>query len=157
LSAAAPLGAMAAAALACILYQRKHGPAKIGELRLSSPLSLPKVLKFGLIFLAIEVIGNVGQRYLGHFGFLLVSVLGGLVSSASTAGAAATLAMHGKITPQTAGIATVLTSMASALSNLPLLHQQVRQWTITRRLALLSSGVVATGLIVMLIFERLPA
>jgi uncharacterized membrane protein (DUF4010 family) len=115
LSAAAPLAAMAAAALACILQQRKQSPGQIGELRLSSPLSLPKVLKFGLIFLAIDVVGTLGPRYLGHFGFLLVSVLGGLVSSASTAGAAATLAMHGKITPQTAGIATVLTSMASAL------------------------------------------
>jgi uncharacterized membrane protein (DUF4010 family) len=157
LSAAVPLGVMAAAALACILYQRKHGPAQIGELRLSSPLSLPKVLKFGLIFLTIEIIGNVGQRYLGHFGFLLVSVLGGLVSSASTAGAAATLAMHGKITPQTAGIATVLTSMASALSNLPLLHQQIRQWDVTRKVALLSFGIVAAGLIAMLVFGRLSA
>jgi uncharacterized membrane protein (DUF4010 family) len=156
-SAAAPLAAMAAAALACILHQRKQNPAQIGELRLSSPLSLPKVLKFGLIFLAIEVVGTLGQRYLGHFGFLLVSVLGGLVSSASTVGAAATLAMHGKITPQTAGIATVLTSMASALSNLPLLHQQIRQWEITRRLTLLSLGVIAIGLIAMLIFERLLA
>jgi uncharacterized membrane protein (DUF4010 family) len=157
LSAAIPLGVMAAAALACILYQRKNSPAQIGELRLSSPLSLPKVLKFGLIFLAIEIIGNVGQRYLGHFGFLLVSVLGGLVSSASTVGAAATLAMHGKITPQTAGIATVLTSMASALSNLPLLHQQIKQWDVTRKVALLSFGIVAAGLIAMLVFGRFLA
>jgi uncharacterized membrane protein (DUF4010 family) len=146
---------MAAAALACIVQQRKRGPAQIGELKLSSPLSLSKVLKFGAIFLAIEIMGTVGQRYLGHFGFLLVSVLGGLVSSASTAGAAATLAMHGKITPQTAGIATVLTSMASALSNLPLLHQQIRQWNVTRRLAILSGGIVAAGLIALWIAGRL--
>jgi uncharacterized membrane protein (DUF4010 family) len=157
LSAALPLSVMAATALACILYQRKHAPAQIGELRLSSPLSLSKVFKFGVIFLAIEVIGNVGQRYLGHFGFLLVSVVGGLVSSASTAGAAATLAMHGKITPQTAGIATVLTSMASALSNLPLLHQQIKQWDVTRRVALLSFGIVAAGLLAMLVFGRFLA
>jgi uncharacterized membrane protein (DUF4010 family) len=142
---------MTAAALACILQQARNDHGQIGELKLSSPLSLQKILKFGLIFLIIAVIGNIGERYLGHFGFLLVSVLGGLVSSASTAGAAATLALHGKITPQTAGLATVLTSMASALSNLPVLHQQIRQWPVTRRLALLSVAIVALGIITMLI------
>ena len=157
LSAAAPLSVMAAAALVCIWLQSKHDQKPMGELRLSSPLSLPKVLKFGLIFLVIEIIDNVGQRYFGHSGFLLVSVMGGLVSSASTAGAAATLAMHGKVTPQTAGEATVLASMASALSNLPLLHQQVRQWTITRRLILLSLGIVAAGVTTMLLFAKLFA
>lgn len=154
-SALVPLTVMALAALAWILQQRKHAQKRPSELKLSSPLSLPKVLKFGLIFLAIEIIGNIGERYLGHFGFLLVSVIGGLVSSASTAGAAATLAMHGKITPQTAGIATVLTSMASALSNLPLLHQQVRNWAITRRLMLLSLSIIGVGLIAMLLVAKL--
>lgn len=156
-SAVAPLTVMALVALAYILQQRKRSQKQIGELKLSSPLSLSKVLKFGVIFLVIEIIGNVGQRYLGHFGFLLVSVVGGLVSSASTAGAAATLAIHGRITPQTAGLATVLTSMASAVSNLPVLHQQIRQWTITRRLALLSFSIVAAGVIAMLLFGRLWA
>lgn len=149
-NAAVPLAAMSLAAVACIWLQRKHAQTDIGELKLSSPLSLSKVFKFGFIFLVIEIIGTVGQRYLGHFGFLLVSVIGGLVSSASTAGAAATLAMHNKITMQTAGLATVLTSMASALSNLPLLHQQIRQWPVTRKLTLLSLGIVAVGVVSML-------
>jgi uncharacterized membrane protein (DUF4010 family) len=150
--AAVPLAAMSLVAFLCIWRQRKHQQTEIGELKLSSPLSLPKVFKFGFIFLVIEIIGTIGQRYLGHFGFLLVSVIGGLVSSASTAGAAATLAMHNKITMQTAGLATVLTSMASALSNLPLLHQQIRQWTITRKLILLSFGIVAVGVVTTLFF-----
>jgi uncharacterized membrane protein (DUF4010 family) len=150
-TAAAPLCVMAVTALAFLLQQRKHGHIQVGDLQLSSPLSLSKVLKFGLIFLVIEIIGVLGQRYFGHFGFLFVSAVGGLVSSASTAGAAATLALHGKITPETAGIATVLTSMTSALSNLPLLHQQIRQWTITRRLTMLSFGIVAAGVVTLLI------
>jgi uncharacterized membrane protein (DUF4010 family) len=154
LTAFAPLSAMAITAIAYLWQQRKQRTEQIGEPALSSPLSLPKVLKFGFIFLVIEVLGNVGQRYLGHFGFLLVSVIGGFVSSASTTGAAATLATHGKITASTAGVATVLTSMTSALSNLPLLHQQVRQWPVTRRLTLLSVGIVVVGLLVMVIAER---
>jgi uncharacterized membrane protein (DUF4010 family) len=152
LTAAGPLSVMAAAALGLLWQQRRYRPRQIGELKLSSPLSLTKVLKFGAIFLAIEIIGDVGQRYWGHFGILLVSVLGGLVSSASTTGAAATLALHGKITAQTAGVATVLTSMTSALSNLPLLHHQIREWTVTRRLTLLSLVVVAAGVAALAIF-----
>lgn len=45
--------------------------------------------------------------------------------------------------------------MASALSNLPMLHQQVRQWTITRRLTLLSLAIVAAGVLAMLLFSRI--
>ncbi len=153
-TAAAPLMVMTSVAVICIWQQRKHGQNRIGDVKLDSPLSLSKVLKFGVIFLIIEIIGSIGQRYLGHLGFLLVSVIGGLVSSASTAGAAATLAMHGKITAQTAGLATVLTSMASALSNLPVLHHEIRQWTTTRRLTLLSSGIVAAGIATMFLWSR---
>jgi uncharacterized membrane protein (DUF4010 family) len=152
--AALPLAVMSFAAGICIWLERKHAQTGIGPLQLSSPLSLPKVFKCGLVFLIIEIIGSIGQKYFGHIGFLAVSVIGGLVSSASTAGAAATLAIHQDITMQTAGLATVLTSMASALSNLPLIHQQIRQWNITRRLALLSSAIVAAGLVTMLAIKQ---
>jgi uncharacterized membrane protein (DUF4010 family) len=145
LTAAAPLIIMTLAAVLFIWRQRRRAHSQIGELNLSSPLSLPKVLKFGLIFLIIQMVGSLGQRYFGHFGFLLVAVFGGLVSSASTAGAAATLAMRGNITPETAGIATVLTSMASALSNLPLVHHEARRWAVTWKLALLSLGIIGIG------------
>lgn len=145
LTAAAPLIIMTLAAVLFIWRQRRRAQSQIGELNLSSPLSLPKVLKFGLIFLIIQMVGSLGQRYFGHFGFLLVAVFGGLVSSASTAGAAATLAMRGNITPETAGIATVLTSMASALSNLPLVHHEARRWAVTWKLALLSLGIIGIG------------
>jgi uncharacterized membrane protein (DUF4010 family) len=148
--AVGPLGAMTLAAVGAIWSQHRRARVDIGSLELSSPLSLSKVFRFGLIFLAIEMVGSLGQRYLGHYGFLAVSVLGGLVSSASTAGAAATLAMHHQIDMHTAGVATVLTSMASALSNLPLIHHQVREWKITRTVGLLSLGLVVIGVVMML-------
>lgn len=154
ITAAAPLSVMMLAAGVFIWLQRKRGQANVGPLQLSSPLQLLKVFQFGVIFLAIEMVGNLGQRYFGHFGFLIVSVIGGLVSSASTAGAAATLAMRHKIDMQTAGVATVLTSMTSSLSNLPLLHQQIRKWTVTRKLTLLSCTIVAAGLVTMLALGR---
>ncbi len=147
--AAGPLLAMTLVAFVILYHQGRGRSTYVGDVKLSSPLSLPKVLKFGAIFLVISIIGNVGQRYLGHLGFLFVSIVGGIVSSASTAGAAATLALDGKISPQTAGMAAVLASIASALSNLPLLHGQIRQWSVTRRLMILSLTIVAAGVIAM--------
>jgi uncharacterized membrane protein (DUF4010 family) len=149
-AAAGPLIVMGLVSLLVMRQQQKRFQHRIGELKLSSPLSLMKVLKFGLLFLAIEIVGDLGQRYFGHLGFLVVSVLGGLVSSASTSGAAATLALHGKISAQTAGLATVLTSMTSALSNLPIIHQEVRRWELTRKLVIVSSAVVIAGVLTML-------
>jgi uncharacterized membrane protein (DUF4010 family) len=144
-----PMLAMTSISLFLIWKNRRSqiGPT---ELQLSSPVSLPKVLNFGLLFLLISIIGTLGQRYLGHFGFLLVSAIGGLASSASTTGAAAVLAMHGSVTPQEAGVATVLTSMASALSNLPLIYEQVRERALVRKLTVLSLGIVCAGVATML-------
>lgn len=153
-SAVGPLILMIVTAGICIWLQHKHGQTNIGPLQLSSPLSLPKVFRFGLIFLVIEILGSLGQKYLGHFGFLLVSVIGGLVSSASTAGAAATLAMHNSIDTRTAGLAVVLTSITSALSNLPLLHQEIREWAVTRRVTLVSCIIVGVGFTTMLVIRE---
>ena len=146
-----PMLAMASISLFLIWKNRRSeiGPA---ELQLSSPLSLSKVLNFGLLFLFISIVGTLGQRYLGHLGFLLISMFGGLASSASTTGAAAVLAMHGSVTAQEAGMATVLTSMASALSNLPLIYKQVHQRALVWKLTIMSFGIVSAGLVTMLVF-----
>jgi uncharacterized membrane protein (DUF4010 family) len=66
-----------------------------GELKLSSPVSIRKLASFGTLFLLIEVAGAFGKRYLGHYGVVIVSLIGRLVSSASTTAAAALLAAHG--------------------------------------------------------------
>jgi uncharacterized membrane protein (DUF4010 family) len=155
LAAAGPLAAMIFASTAFLWQQRKRAGGEIGELKLSSPLSLSKVLRFGFLFLVIEVMGTLAQRYFGHLGFLIVSVVGGLVSSASTSGAAATLAVHGNISPETAATATVLTSVTSALSNLPVIHQQTRDWKLTRKLTMISGTVVAVGLAAMTLLRWL--
>lgn len=154
-TAAPPLFAMMLAVSLLLWLQRKQTHTDVGALQLSSPVQLSKVLKFGLLFLAIEIIGSLGQRHFGHLGFLVVSVIGGLVSSASTTGAAATLAMRHGIDMKTAGLATALTSMTSALSNLPLLHQQIRQPAITRKATLLSCGIAAVGIIAIVAFSWL--
>jgi hypothetical protein len=68
-----------------------------------------------------------------------------LLSSASTTAAAATMAMHGKITPALAGSTTVLTSLASAAVNLPIVWRTVKNRTVLKGLAIKRATVIATG------------
>ncbi len=86
-------------------------------LALKSPFSLRAALKFGVIFLALKVLGTVAQSQLGHFGFYAISVLGGIVSSASAVAVAAALATAGKVSSDVAGTGAVLASLASASVN----------------------------------------
>jgi uncharacterized membrane protein (DUF4010 family) len=119
-------------------------------LNLSSPVSLKRVLKFGLIFLTLTCAGMLAQRSFGNLGFLAVAVLGGLASSASTTASAATLVAAHKITPELGGIATVLTSVASASVNVLLVFQQTKDWTLTRSLIVRTAVVGFCGLILLL-------
>jgi uncharacterized membrane protein (DUF4010 family) len=153
-TAAGPLGVMAFISLLILWYRRSRASAPGIDLKLASPLALKRVVSLGLILIAVEIVGELVQRHFGHLGFLFVSIIGGFVSSASTTGAAAMLAMHGTITARTAGLATVLTSMASGLSNLPLIHQQIRNWRLSRTLAALSLFIIAAGVLTMALIWR---
>jgi uncharacterized membrane protein (DUF4010 family) len=144
-----PLVTMTLAALSVVwLYRDKDG-ARVSPLSLSSPVSMPHVLKFATVFVALAAAGTLAQRYLGTLGFLAFSVAGGLVSSASTTATAAALAAAGKITPENAGMAAVLTSMASTIVDMPIVYGQIRDKTVSYRLAGVSVLVLAVGLSVM--------
>jgi uncharacterized membrane protein (DUF4010 family) len=157
LAAALPLLAMAAVAAFWIYRARKRVESFASQpsLALSSPVSLKKILNFGLLFVGVQVLATVGQRMLGNAGFELVNVLGGLVSSASTTAASANLAMHGKVTAAQAGMAAVLTSMASAAADLPIVYRVVKDRAITRDL-LVSTGLqLVVGLAIVVAQARL--
>ncbi|MGA7751648.1 MAG: DUF4010 domain-containing protein [Candidatus Sulfotelmatobacter sp.] len=116
-----------------------------GTLTLTSPISVSKVIWFGMVFILIQVVGTLLTRYFGSSGMFATGVFGGLVSSASTTAAAATMAMHGKISASLAGSATVLTSLASAAVNLPIVWRTTKNPTVTRRLTIRMVTVIATG------------
>lgn len=116
-------------------------------LDLKSPFSLLSALKFGLIFLALQVLGTLAQALLGHLGFYAVSVLGGLVSSASAVAAAAALSGAGKISPTVAGVGAILASLASAVVNIVLVARLSRSPALTRKVALATALVVGLGLL----------
>ena len=118
-----------------------------GTLKLTSPISIAKVVRFGMLFIAIQIVGTLLTKTFGSFGLLALSIFGGLVSSASTTAAAATMAMHGTISASLAGSATVLTSLASAAVNLPILWRTTKNQAAVRRLAFEMATVIAIGVL----------
>ena len=94
------------------LHQRASNQG-LPQIELVLPFSLPQALKYGAIFLALHVLGGLTQRHFGDAGFYVVSVLGGLLSSASSVAAAGALAAQGSVSPTTAGAGAVLASFTS--------------------------------------------
>jgi uncharacterized membrane protein (DUF4010 family) len=123
------------------------------ELHLASPVSLKKVINFGILFLAIQMIGTLAVRWLGDSGVLLLSVIGGTASSASTTAAVANLVTHGNASALQAGTATILTSIASTGMNLPIVRRQIRDKGVVREL-MLATGLQAAVGITVLFFEK---
>jgi len=147
-TAAAPMGAMTLVALA-FAYQAKtrNAPATSIELSLESPVSLRRVLSFAILFLLIQIGSTLAQRYFGKVGFLGVSLLGGLVSSARTSAASANLVGHEQMQAGVAGDGVVLASIASALINLPIIHRSAPGREVYRRLGFSTLIVTAIGVV----------
>src|SRR5580692_10040028 len=102
------------------------------KLPLESPFSLVAALKFGLLFLGLNVAGTIAQRVFGQYGFYAVSLVGGLVSSASSVASAGALAHAGTLSASVAGTGGVIASLASTLVDLPLIARVARQRPLTR-------------------------
>lgn len=118
---------------------------------IASPISLPKVLWFGFLFVSIQVIGTLLTQFFGSNGILATGVFGGLVSSASTTAAAATMASHGKITASVAGSVAILSSLASAVINLPIIWKTVKDRAIVRKLTIEIVSVMLAGIAVVVL------
>jgi uncharacterized membrane protein (DUF4010 family) len=155
--AAIPLVAMSLVA-AYWVYRDRHRAADIEKeviIDVGSPVSLRKVSSFALLFLILQIVATLGQRWIGNAGFQIVSVLGGLFSSASTTAAAASMAMHGHVAQSQAGVAVVLTSISSALINLPIVQRQAKLRPQMRELVFSSALQVIIGVAILFLQVRL--
>lgn len=123
LTAVGPLFAMACIALLLRAGKPEDEPGQ--ELTLRSPISLRRVLGYGILFIAIQVVGTLAERLFGYVGFMTATAISGVASSASATAAAANLAASAKIRPELAGAAAVIASMASALTNVPLVFKRL--------------------------------
>jgi len=145
-----PLAAMSAVAALLIARDKVtegKPAANTAVLKLDSPISVKKILSFGLLFIVIQVAGTLLTRLFGSYGLLATGVFGGLVSSASTTAAAATMAMHGKISPALAGSVAIVSSLASAIVNLPIVWRIVKDKAIVKKLTIEISIVIAVGIL----------
>jgi len=94
------------------LRSRGDAPAPQG-MTLALPFSLSVALKYGLFFLALHVIGSLVQRQFGDLGFLTVSAIGGVMSSASAVAAAASLNDKGDVVAHVAAQGALVASFTS--------------------------------------------
>jgi uncharacterized membrane protein (DUF4010 family) len=152
-AAAGPLVAMFIVALIFVRRAHADGGETPAEIHLESPVSLKRVLNFAAIFVVIQIVSTLGERHLGRFGFLGVSVLGGLVSSASTSAAAANMVGHGQMHAALAGQGVVLASLASALVNLPIIKRNAKNPALSRRLTAITVILVVVGIAVLALQE----
>ncbi|HEY1814206.1 MAG TPA: MgtC/SapB family protein, partial [Kofleriaceae bacterium] len=101
--------AMAAASVGLAAWRRRSAVAATPPtLPLESPFSVSSALRYGALFLALQVAGSLAQRALGEVGFYAVSLIGGLLSSASAVASAGTIAAHGEVSAHVAGTGAVL-------------------------------------------------
>jgi uncharacterized membrane protein (DUF4010 family) len=160
LSSAVPLALMVTGAGVTVYVHGRRGGVTRRETRapdtppvdqpflaMQSPFSLTSALKFGIIFLALRVAGTLAQQVLGAAGFYAVSVVGGVVSSASAVAAAANLAAGDTLPSQVAGTGAIVASLVSALVNLPVVARLAGDRVLTRRLAWVLGGIVVLGVL----------
>ncbi len=149
---AVPIGAMLAASAICIwkmdtrwLPAPEDGAPGAETMSLGSPFSLAAVLRFGAVFILLQVAGTLAQRTLGEFGFYVVCVAGGLFSSSSAVAAAGTLASEGTLPVAVAVTGALLATMTSAVVSLPLVARFGRQPRLTRAVRLSVIVIVIGG------------
>jgi uncharacterized membrane protein (DUF4010 family) len=147
--AAPALGGMALVAVPFVWWGCRGDRQVVRSLTLSSPLSLERVATFAALFILMAAAGTLAQRYLGDIGFLVLSALGGLVSSASTTATAAALTTNQSLSTQTAAAGAVITSVASALVTIPVVYRLNRR---TARGTLMAASLLATALGLLLLF-----
>jgi uncharacterized membrane protein (DUF4010 family) len=128
-------------------YRSPPVSSEVPNLKMESPFSIKAALKFGLIFVALQIAGTIAERLLGGAGFYLVSLVGGLVSSASAVASAAMLCSRGELSPHVGATGAVIASIASAVVNLPLVSRISDDRQLTRRLAIPIGGVVVAGVL----------
>jgi uncharacterized membrane protein (DUF4010 family) len=145
-----PLGAMFV--VNTYFWWRTPGPEPSAEetplLKLESPFNLSAALKFGLVFLILNVVGALAQRNFGSASFYFVSIAGGLLSSASSIASAATLIAHGELPIMTGVNGIILSSITSILSNIPLIRGLIKDAELKRTTCVMLVIIAAAGLIV---------
>lgn len=127
------------------------GGPRTHPLNVESPFRLSAALKFGFVFLVLNVAGALAQRHAGTASFYFVSIAGGLLSSASSIAAAATLMARHEITVAVGVNGIVLSTLTSVLANIPLVQSLLSGQPLKRRINLGLVEIAAVGFVGVLI------
>jgi uncharacterized membrane protein (DUF4010 family) len=92
------------------------------NVKINSPFSIRNALVFGTIFLVMVLLSALATFELGGPGFILSSLLSGMVSSASATASAIALLQAGTIDERTAAIGIIVASAASIAIKFPLAY-----------------------------------
>lgn len=114
---------------------------------LHSPFSVSAAIKFGVMFLIIQVVSTIAMRELGAFGLYAVALIGGVVSSVGAVASIANLAERGEITPQIAALSVVMTSISSLLFCIPFVARGGWKTPLSRRVAWTIGGLAGLGIV----------
>lgn len=128
-----------------------NGAVSADAIKLESPFRLWAALKFGFVFLLLNVVGGLAQKAFGTASFYFVCAAGGLLSSASSIAAAANLIGHQNISVTTGVNGIVLSSLTSLLANIPLAHTMTRDAMLRKKmlwslLAITLAGAMGMGI-----------
>ncbi|MBK7249795.1 MAG: MgtC/SapB family protein [Gammaproteobacteria bacterium] len=148
LDAAGAFVLMLAASAGLVLVSHLRASTEVtretAEIKLTLPFSLTVALKYGALFLLLHMVGTLMQREYGEAGFYSVTLIGGLLSSASAVAAAASMASQGAISPVVAGNGAVLASLTSIAFSLSFVLR-TRHRGLVRRLGFAMLCVAAAG------------
>ena len=148
MSSLAAFGMMLLTSIALVAWSyrasRRDPVDSADPIRLETPFSLVQALKYGMIFLGLHIVGGLTQREFGDLGFYFVSVIGGLLSSASAVAAAASLEAQGAVTAEAAGVAALLASFTSLAFSLSFVLR-TRNTVLVRRLGVATVCIAIAG------------
>ena len=148
MSSLAAFGMMLLTSIALVAWSyrasRRDPVDNADPIRLETPFSLVQALKYGMIFLGLHIVGGLTQREFGDLGFYFVSVIGGLLSSASAVAAAASLEAQGAVTAEAAGVAALLASFTSLAFSLSFVLR-TRNTVLVRRLGVATVCIAIAG------------
>jgi uncharacterized membrane protein (DUF4010 family) len=142
-----PLGLMFVLSVVLwVTHPIRRNDGGVQALTLDSPFSLSAALKFGAVFLLLNVVGALAQRHFGSGSFYFVSIAGGLLSSGSSIASASTLINHGEVPALTGVIGVVLSSLTSVVANIPLLQRIPASGGYRRKTIMALCGVAVAGI-----------
>lgn len=115
------------------------------DLTLKSPFRMWPAIKFGLVFLCLNVVGGLAQRTFGATSFYFVSAAGGLLSSASSIAAAANLIRSGEITAMMGVNGIMLASFVSIVVNIPIIRSMTSEIAVKRKITVSLLAIAFIG------------